>query len=229
MRDAINVRKDDILWQFYCKRFTIENREIEKPKNLCRYFWTSVKGFGLWLSREVRLYTLWLIGLIATAMLFAVIRFFPSPKGNIPITVVCVIVAVIWYVTAMAPVYVTMIRISRVLRARAPWTIYLFGFSLMTLLIVYEVRPGAFGPELQEFFRYLLRWMGYAFVILISLTIITIFAGIIAGVISKAPNHRLEKLQRVLRVLETFGALISAKKSKVCPPINPPEGFDTRH
>jgi len=55
MKGEINILNDDFLWLFYRKRFLIEGKEVEPPKNLCLYFWTSVNGFGLWLGREVKL------------------------------------------------------------------------------------------------------------------------------------------------------------------------------
>ena len=151
MNEGISVRRDDILWRFYCKRFVVEGKEIEAPKNLCRYFWTSVKGFGLWLGREVRLRSLWLIGIVATAILFGMVRAIPN-TNNIVATVVVVTIAVLWNFALLTAMFVTLYRVKRVVEARAPWVIYFLGACFILVAIVHTVTQGTFWPEFTRLF-----------------------------------------------------------------------------
>jgi len=218
MNEGINVRQDDILWRFYCKRFTVEGKEVEAPKNFCRYFWTSVNGFGLWLGREVKLRSLWLVGLVATATLLAVALAVPK-TNNIVATVLAVTVVVFWNFAFLLAMFVTLIRARRVVEARAPWVMmYLPGFCFIVFAVAYAITPETFGVEFQQLFGYMFRWMGYMLIVMVSMIIIML-------VISRIPHHRLQKLRRAF---QTLGAFLSAKKRRVCPPVNPPEEFETK-
>ena len=217
MNEGINVRQDDILWRFYCKRFTVEGKEVEAPKNLCRYFWTSVNGFGLWLGREVKLRSLWLVGLVATAILFATALAIPK-ADNIFVTTLVVTVVVLWNFAFLLAMFVTLIRAKRVIEARAPWVMCLLGFCFIVFAVAYAVTLETFGSEFQKLFGYMFRWMGYMLIVMVSMVIIML-------VISRIPHHRLEKLRRAF---QTLGAFVSAKKRRVCPPVNPPNEFGTK-
>lgn len=218
MRDTINVCQDDILWCFYCKRFVVEGKEVEPSKNLCRYFWTSVKGFGLWLGREVRLRSLWLIGLLATAILFGMAHAIPD-TNNIVAIILVVTVAILWNFALLTAMFVSLYRVKRIVEARAPWIIYLLGFCLIVLAIVHAATQGTLWPEFTRLFGGdLFQWLGYMLVVMVAVIIIAL-------VISTIPHHRLQGLRRVF---QTFGAFVSAKKSRVCPPVNPPEDFKVK-
>jgi len=218
MNEGINIRQDDILWRFYCKRFLAEGKEVEPPKNLCRYFWTSVKGFGLWLGREVRLQSLWLISLVATAVLFGMARAIPDAR-NIVATVLVVTIAVLWNFALLTAMFVSLYRVRRVVEARAPWVIYLLGFCFIVLAIAHAATQGTLWPEFTRLFGDLFQWLvGYMLVVMVAVIIIAL-------IISTIPHRRLQKLRRVF---QTFGAFVSAKKSRVCPPVNPPEDFKVK-
>src|SRR3989338_1809859 len=217
MNGGINVRQDDILWRFYCKRFTVEGKEVEAPKNLCRYFWTSVNGFGLWLGREVKLGSLWLFVLVATALFFATALAIPK-TDNIVVTALVVTVVVVWYFAFMLASLVTLIRAKRMVEARAPWVMYLLGVCFVAFAVAYAITPETFGSDFQQLFGYMFRWMGYMLIVMVSMIIIML-------VISRIPHHRLQKLRRAF---QTLGAFLSAKKRRMCPPVNPPEEFETK-
>lgn len=218
MNEGISVRQYDILWRFYCKRFLIEGKEVETPKNLCRYFWTSVNGFGLWLGREVKLRNLWLISLVATATVFAMARAFPDENNTIVITILVVAIAVLWNFAILTAIFVTTCRMMRVVEARAPWVMYLLGSCVIVLVIVHMVTQGTLWPEFTRLFGDSLQLFGYV--------LMAGAAMIIIGLVSSAiPHRRLQKLQRAF---QTFGAFVSAKKSRVCPPVNPPEDFKVK-
>lgn len=217
MNKGINVRQDDILWRFYCKRFLVEGKEVEPPKNLCRYFWTSVKGFGLWLGREVRLRSFWLIGLVATAILVGMTCVIPD-TSNIIATVLVVTVAVLWSFALLTAMLVSLYRVKRIMEARAPWLIYLLVFCFIVLVIAHAATQGILWSEFTRLFGYLFQWLGYMLVVMVAVIIIALVISIILR----------RRLQGLRRVFQTFGAFISAKKSRVCPPVNPPEDFKVK-
>ncbi len=221
MNKEINVRHDDILWRFYCKRFSIEGKEVEVPKNLCRYFWTAVKGFGLWLGREVRLRNLWLTSLIATAVIWGLDRLFPHPTGVL-IKIPLISVAVLWNFAFLTAMLVSMYRVRRIIEARAPWIIYLLVSCVIVLTIVQAATRGTLWPELTRLFGDAFHWIGY---LLIGMVVVIVIGLILSIILRTISHQRLEKLQRAL---ETFSAFVSAKKSGVCPPVNPPEDFKTK-
>ena len=57
----IKIQEQDILWNFYLKRFKIEGIAVEKPTNLCSYFWMSMWGAFLSFWAEVSLWLVWLL------------------------------------------------------------------------------------------------------------------------------------------------------------------------
>lgn len=214
MQNTINVLEDDILWRFYCKRFTAEGKEVESPNNLCRYFWTSVMGFGLWLGREVRLQRLWLINLFVTAILSGIVWVIPDTDNAI-VTILVITVAVLWNFSFLVALCVSLYRVKRVVEARAPWVIYLLGFCFIILIITHLVTQGTLWPEFTRIFGDLLRWMGYMLIVTVVLLIFTL-------ILSTIPHRRLQKLWKVF---QTFSAFVIAKKNRICPPVNPPENF----
>ena len=217
MNEGINVRRDDILWRFYCKRFVVEGKEIEAPKNLCRYFWTSVKGFGLWLGREVMLRSLWLISIVATAILFGMARAIPN-ANNIVATVVVGTIVFLWSFAFLMAMFVTLYRVKRVVEARAPWVIYFLGACFILVAIVRAITQGTLWPEFTRLFGDVLQWGRYILVVMIVMLVITL-------TLRMVPHRRLQKLRGLF---ETLGAFMSAKKNRVCPPINPPKDLDVR-
>lgn len=215
MRNTINnIHRDDILWRFYCKRFTVEGKEIESPKNLCRYFWTSVNGFGLWFGREVKLQYLWLIGLVATIV--AIMASAIPNSNSIITTVLFVAIAILWSLAFFAAALVTAYRLKRILETRMPpWLTYFLSFLFIAFLAVHLATQGMFWPEFTRLFGDILLLFGYILIGMVAIMIIAIILNLV-------PHHRLRKLQRVF---QTFSAFVSAKKGAICPPVNPPTGF----
>ena len=156
MNKEINVRQDGVLWRFYCKKFLVEGKEVEPPKNLYRYFWTSVKGLGLWLGREVKLRSLWLIGLVVTAMFFA-IACVNSNMKNIVIIALAIMIAVLWSFALSTAMIITLYRVKRVVEARAPWIMYLMGFCFIVFAIVHTATQGTLWLEFTRRFGDLLQ------------------------------------------------------------------------
>ena len=216
MNEGVNVRSDDILWRFYCKRFLVEGKEIEPPKNLCQYFWTSVKGFGLWFGCEIKLWSLWLIGLMATAILFAMARGITDTNNTVT-DVLIITITVLCGFMLLTAMFVTLYRVKRLVEARVPWVMHLLGFCTIVIGIVYAATQGILWPGLMRLFGDIFQWMGYMLMVMAA-------AIIIALILSTISHGRLQKLQRVF---QTFGAFASAKKNRVCPRVNPPEDFKT--
>lgn len=210
MRGTFNVRQDAFLWRFYCKRFTIEGEKVEHPKNFCRYFWTSVNGFGLWLGREVRLRSLWLISLLVTAIFFGMACAITDINNTVA-TILVVTVSVLWNFAFVTAMLVTLYRVK-------PLVLYLLGFCVIVVVIANSATRGTLWPELTRLFDDFLRRMGFVLIVMVA-------AIIIALIFSTIPHRRLQKLRRVF---QTLGAFVSAKKSSVCPPVNPPEDFGVK-
>ncbi len=215
MRDVIDVQENDILWRFYCKRFIIEGREIQPPKNLCRYFWTAVHGFGLWVGRELKLSTLWFTALAITIVIFAIARTTPNTGGLTK--GVAFILTILWFTVLLCAICVTASRTVRAIETRAPWVLPIIGgISIICLVTFFSVRAiirGTFLSGLRDFFSPmpLLLALGVAMVVLMIIA-------------SKTSHGRAKQLGRFF---ETLGAVVIAHKKRFCPGVNPPKGFET--
>lgn len=205
-------RQDDILWKFYCKRFTIEGKEIEPPKSLCPYFWTSVNGFGLWLGREVRLRTFGFICLAAIMIPFILYRLVPlqNPRSPVFLTISGILGTVL-----TLTLFVCSYRLERFIMKRAPWAIYLFGSCIIAIPVIHATLRGTLLREAQRFFSDVSQAIGYLFAMAIVVLVGTL-------VLSFIPHERFQGFRRAFK---TVGDFLAAKKNKFCPPVNPPEGF----
>ena len=218
MRDAINVDKDDILWQFYCKRFTIEGKEIEHPKNLCRYFWTSVHGFALWIGREVKLRYFWLTTILSSLVFFGLANATKQVNAGSTLFVLNLlalgfgIFMVLAFFTTMV---VNLYRIDRRIGTRARVVAFLFSLCLIIATVAYSIVQGTFWPETLRIFARLLPLIGYGLVASVALFAIVL-------ILSAMPRHSQQKLWRVF---QTFGVYAAAKKSRACPRVTPPKDF----
>ena len=138
-------------------------------------------------------------------------------ENNIVATVVVVTIAVLWYFVLLTAMFVTLYRVERMVRTRKPLVIFFLSSCFTVVAIVYGIIQGTFWPELTRFFDDLFQLMGYMLMVMVAV--------IITLVISTIPHHPQEKLRRVFQI---FGAFINAKKSRVCPPVNPPEDFQVK-
>jgi hypothetical protein len=217
MRDVIDIRPDDFLWRFYCKRFTVEGKEIQAPKNLCRYFWTSANGFGLWLGREVKLALLWVTVLVSFAILWALGLLLPKEPNTVGL-VIFIAVAVVWQISFILSFYVTGLRAWRALKYRVPWVTYVVGGGIFSAILITAIAQGAFWPGIKQMFSEVFQWLGYIIIAAVILAFLAFLA-------SRILHERTERLKRFF---QTIGAVAAAKKRRYCPPLNPPQGFEPK-
>lgn len=216
----MNIQPNDLLWKFYCKRFTIEGKQVEAPSNLCPYFWTSIKGFGLWLNREVRLRTLFFTALAATAALFCGAWLLKSVVGSIPASIFLSVLMVVWITSLTILFYSAQNRLWRWLEARPPVkdTVALLFMGFLIAIAIWGSVSGTLLSDMQRQFFTFLWLVGYG--------VAAIFIIVIAALLlSKAPSGHLRKLERTF---QTIGAYARATKKGVCPGVTPPPGFNVK-
>ena len=212
MNEGIDVHKDDILWRFYCKRFTIAGKEVPPPENLCKYFQTSLKGMFLWLTDEVKLQSLWLIHLLTIAVLGLFSTIHPD-AGNIVVRFLAFLSFVLCMFSLAVALSVTLLRLKHLIVTRAPWVIWPFIVGFIILVLTNKsLRAELWTEDTFNFILTVLKFM------LASVVATVVFFCILV----KIPNRNLEKLQQLA---QTFLAFLKAKKDRVCPPVNPPEDF----
>lgn len=223
----INIRSEDILWRFYCKRFVIEGEEVEPPKNFCSYFRTAMKGFILWFTKEVNLSKLWLLALLAFVLLSAAVKIFPHPsQSHIFVKVLVFTLWIIYILMVVSVGGVTLIRVFRTVEARAPWVMYLITFCFFGSLIVHETVHGRLWIITQKFFREMIQWLAYGMIAVVGICItIFLFALIVPFVPYGTFHCHSQRMQRVFTAVVTY---VKAKKKRVCPLVNPPKEFKIR-
>ncbi len=228
MAREIAIQQDDILWHFYCKRFTLEGKEIAPPSNLCPYFWTAITGmvltarhkmrhFAHWLGVEVPLGKIWLLFLASLIAMVIVARL---PWQNNAIMFLALITALVFAAAYLAAALVSLYRLARFVVQRLPWVPQFFGVVGVVVGIIfgiYIVWHGASWSETGRFFHDLfrfLRWVGNAIILLV-------LTGAVLAIIP--PSRR----RQIARVAETVFAFAEAKYEKVCPPVIPPNPPDS--
>lgn len=226
-----DIREDDILWKFYCKRFTLDNREIEPPKSLCPYVHKAAYGFCLWLSREVKLKTFWLAALVSALLLAAGMQFIPKNQPANFLVVVAVVAFVIFCeAVLMFALWITGLRALRLLEPLHWFKITLsLGAACFVIPALLSQTP---NPEFWRIVVKDLRIMGYlALTVLAATAFIVIIMVVLESTIISHPSGE-QKFKRLLEKLARFfrsiGQYMAAKKKGVCPPVNPPKEFRRR-
>lgn len=214
MRDVINVKEGDLLWRFYCKWFSIQNKEIIAPKNLCLYFWTAVYGFALWLGQEVKLVALGGIAVLATALFCASVSFSSSTDGVVA-SVIFSILSLAWILSVLPLFVVGGYRLLYLFEGRVKWALNSVVLIFFIAILCDLARKGILLAEFMKIAVEVLQFMKYVLPLVAFLVIFAL-------VVYKLPISRLDKIKDAL---ETLGAYFIAKKNKVCPPVNPPPGF----
>ena len=213
MAREIAIQQDDILWHFYCKRFTLAGKEITPPTNLCPYFWTAIVGVGLWLDVEVKLSKLWL-SVLGGLLLWIGMTFMPF-RGTFFYTVVGAVL-IPWDALLMISIVISTRRLRRWLERRYPWVLpTLVAVTVIPMaiyMIVLAVTQGHIWTDFRASFWFVFRGIAY-----ISLGVLGI--SILAALAALIPARRLDGLRSTVA---TVSAYIHAKKNKVCPPVTPP-------
>lgn len=224
MAREIAIQQDDILWHFYCKRFTLEGKEITPPTNLCPYFWTAITGmvltarykmrhFAHWLGVEVPLGKIWLFFLASLIAMVVVARL---PWQNDAIMFLALITALVFAAAYLAAALVSLYRLAQFIVRRLPWVPQFLGVVGVVVGIIfgiYLVWHGASWSETGQFFSGLFRvfkWVGI-------LSILALLAGTALAFIP--PQRR----KSIARVAETVFAFAEAKYERVCPPVISPK------
>ena len=207
-KETLTVNESDILWRWYKKRFEIERKEIDPPKNLCSYFWTSVHGFFLWIDREVPLTRLWIVAL--GALLLFIVSAPMTQAAPIIASVVAVIAFLVLLPSALVSANTSINRLFRWLdtkpKGRVVGTCAIFGVLFGWLAI-----EGELGKLLSE----VLAMLPYA----VGLVVTVLLIGVICIALPQKITGGVGKAAR------TFVAVLSATKQKFCPRVEPPASF----
>ena len=211
-KETLNIKEDDILWRWYKKRFEIEQKQIEAPKNLCSYFWTSVRGLGLWIDREVSLTRLWMVTLSAL-LLFILSSFLvhaTSPVVWIAGSVAAVVTFIALLLTMAASFNTSINRAFRRLHKNSKVEA-LAVFSFFGIIVVFMAQRGELVRFLKEIFAALPYALGLVVAIVLVLALYIVLPQRITGGVGKA--------------VKTCIAFLSAKKQRFCPRVDPPASF----
>ncbi len=213
MSKSIDVHPGTLQWRFYCLRFTLDGLEVESPRNLCRYFWISVHGFGMWLSREAKLLMLWLVAMAATALLLAVVRVLP--KSYVLTQAVFWVITPLWYLVLLVALFATVTRAQRIIDARIPWAKNLIVGSIFSTFVIYAVSHVGLSTLLRQLYEEAKGAMKLAAIMVAAMIVL----GIILIIVPQT------WLQRVSCFFRALSARASAGKRSACPQVNPPPGF----
>ena len=236
----ITAHSDDFLWKFYTKAFTLADRSIAPPKNLCRYVQTAIIGFGLWLRLEVRLLYLWLAFLVTVVLFAAVLLVDHVLPSHWIIGVIALPVVLVTPATLTVAIFVSLMRLKDWLMERAPWVIGLAMFPVIgagVYLVVQQIIEEGVPPDVYWMLT-VIKWMVYVMLSVLALNLVA------ALIFKRLPERYLDKLiaafeklepgvdrlsgyaQKIHRLIVTFGHFGAAKKLQVCPLVNPPVDFN---
>jgi len=213
---GLDIKENDFLWRFYRKSFVLDGKPIEKPKNLCRYFWTSMRGVTLWLGREVKLWKLWGIFVLSflvftLAGIFVTDDFFKS--HNIIANILALILALGFTIPLMLATYVSVKRfINWAFKKPRVESIAVIVFLAFIAIFTWIQREAALS-ELIKTFNQAVSLLPYGIAL-------AFFSILFAFLFSKLfPNNSAGRL------VKTFTVYIQAKKKRVCPPVKEPPSF----
>lgn len=217
---GLDIKKKDFLWRFYRKSFELDNKPVEKPKNICRYFWTSMRGIALWFSREVKLWKLWSVSALSFLLVFIADIFltgeFFKPYDSIAYilaVILMLILMLIFTVSVALPMYLSVSRFF-------DWAYKKPGVQPVSIVIVLAAvavvgwaRRETFFSNLVEDFKLIMSLLPYALGIPVLLALLFYLFN------KLFPNNS------VGRVVKTFTVYMQAKKNQVCLPVKAPSSF----
>lgn len=215
MMNTINLKKGNRLWRFYCKYYTLNGQEVPLPKNLCRFWWIAVSGFIIWIIDEVKILYLWGVMILTTLIVAALISLTPE-GGNIFWKTLAVPVLGFWTLSLVFSLVAPAMRVLSFIEKKAPWIIYTVGGVLIIVVLGMCLADGEMRGEIFKIF-------GIACGVMLA--IVAILGILYYGVPYLAllvPDRFLDGAQGSFR---TSVAFLKAKKRRVCPLVNPPEGF----
>lgn len=199
----IDIKEKDILWFFYRKHFELNEKPVERPKNLCNYFWTSVSGFQDWLVEEANVLLPWATFAVFT---LALIVFFQVFGDTTELSTVAGFLFILALFTLLAAFAITVTRLLIFLDEHvSKHTISVF----ILLVIAAAVYLGA--THLSETMSFLSLLVVPVLLAVTALVILAVTSGI-----------NREKLPAFL---QTIIAVVVAWKGRFCPPVNPPAGY----
>lgn len=218
MEHTHQVNHNDILWFFYRKNFEIQGRPIESPRNLCRYFWSAVNGFGLWMFREAKLRILWGVALPAV-IFYTILKSFTNGHENTLLSVLMVTTFLLSSLAFMTALWVTIDRLWQFMKTKTPRLFNVFITVGVIALIVFTVyaQRDTLRSDFESFLNIIKTGAFWGAIAAVAL----VFLAVIASVIPK------RKQERFVRMIDTLTAALKAKKERICPGVDPPRGFTT--
>ncbi len=218
----INIKKDDVLWYFYCKSFEIDGKEIKRPNNLCPYFWGAVDGFLSYVARELSLLKVWLIGSVLIGGFFGVLRYMPRDiKGTVFnfAVVFFLIFSLLFFLLALCLSFLRLLLyIDKRLEAVPSGTrAALFFGALLAIMSVAFFSSGLY-LDFMKLFHDTLKFLEYIF----FAWLLVVISAVVFLLIPSKPRDRIKNF------FHQVGAYLKAIKENICPPVNPPEDFQVK-
>lgn len=221
---AIDIQPNDILWLFYCKKFVLEGKEIQEPRNLCFYVRMAMKGFFLWLSLEAKLSVILRTALAAFAMLVVTIgslHVIPINAFTTILVVALVVLSLLLFATIATMMLAAFDRIYCLIEKQAVWFALLVAFFFLGYSVVESVSQGVLLSKMFDVIHEI-----RLVVLMAIVTWVFILAFLLVGVVISGWNS-FRYFKQTLRLLQTMLAYLKTK-SHVCPLVNPPEGFNLK-
>lgn len=223
---VLKINEKDWLWKFYCKRFSLAEapNPVVAPKNLCRYFWTSVLGLSFWLRKEAKVRYLWLAAAVSYGISASPVLNNEFVKSiplvyNLLVGILLLIFVLSFFVAFILFVFRFRDNIENLIRdtlvEKALGILLLIavgGFSVYGLIFHWR----EFFSHFVRDFASVLHWLPY---ILFSVAV----AGVGAWVYFKVFRD-----SAFAKTLKTSFAYVVAVKHKMCPLVEPPDSFQEK-
>lgn len=212
---AIDLSEKNWVWFFYCKHYTIVEDDIPSPKNLCSFWWTAVDGFLMWVGKEAKLWHLWLVAALLTAIVFTIGHLFPNTESNFALALVFPVVS-LWLISFMVSLIVPAVRLYNFVEKKAPWLIY----GPVSILIIFtSISVVSDGEMMSEIFKI----FGYFFLGVVSLIVVIVVGMFLFSIgAEKLPYRFVDGAENTFSTTVSF---VKARKQKVCPLVNAPKSF----
>lgn len=224
----LKIKENDVLWRFYYKRFSLDGKQVEEPKNHCRYFWTAVKGFGFWLTREISLKKLWGIFLLTNFIIIG--AGFITPENFVKshqhfLDAFVFSLAIAFMASFLIAILATFYRIGNFVK-RKPilkktlTTIMVGGFTAVVIaVIVVEILRGE-----KSFADYFWEKVG----LILKILPFTIGGGALMILITLLVAKFHKRNNKAVRLVKSFTIFLSDTKKKFCRTVEPPPSFQEK-
>ena len=223
----MQLHKDDFLWKYYEKYFTLSGDKVEKPTTLCPYFWTAVGGMIGSFFMEARLWLVWLITAGNCGAIFYILRNHKAYLQAMPfwLFLPILITFVSLGIALFATVVITAVRLQGWWQKLYGWALAIAILALAAFGIIGLVleaidrwnQPSATTESWEEVALTGIAVLGIAALLISSLVAVCVLVYLVWAVLM----HPMASW----RFFKNIVAMFLAIKNKACPLVTSPEGY----